>query len=208
MGSRPAEQSWRGRMKRLSDVALTVLGLIIALPLMAVVALAIKGSDGGPVLFRQCRVGRHGALFTIFKFRTMQVDAETELETLVAQNDSAEHLFKIKRDPRITPIGRILRRHSLDELPQLFNVLNGTMSLVGPRPHLAAEIARMPPEARRRSDVTPGITGLWQISGRSDLDAAASIALDLRYIDTRSPQLDLRVLLGTIAAVLTARGAH
>jgi len=200
---------WRRSVKRVSDVTGTLLIMIIALPLMAVIALAMLLSEGGPVLFRQTRVGLHGALFTIFKLRTMDVDAEANLAILAGQNESGGHLFKIKRDPRINPLGRILRRFSLDELPQLFNVLNGTMSLVGPRPHLAAEIAQLSPaDAQRRSKALPGMTGLWQISGRSNLDTATSIALDLQYIDTWSPRLDVRILFGTIAAVVSARGAH
>jgi len=195
-------------VKRVSDVTIAALVIVLALPLMAVIALTITLLDGGPVLFRQTRVGRYGAPFTILKFRTMDVDAEARLAPLAGRNETAEHLFKIKRDPRVNPLGRILRRLSLDELPQLFNVLSGTMSLVGPRPHLAAEVARMPLQAQRRMDATPGMTGLWQISGRSDLDAAASIALDLHYIDTWSPQLDASILLGTVGAVITARGAH
>ena len=206
--SAPAPTDWRRTVKRVSDVTIAALVLVVTLPLMAVVALTIKLLHGGPVLFRQTRVGLHGALFTILKFRTMDVNAEAELAPLAAQNETAKHLFKIKRDPRVNPLGRILRRLSLDELPQLFNVLSGNMSLVGPRPHLAAEVARMSPEAQRRLDATPGMTGLWQISGRSDLDAAASIALDLQYIDTWSPQLDASILLGTIGAVISARGAH
>ena len=210
VAGRPAKSpwDWRRSVKRVSDVSLTLLVMIIALPLMGVIALTILLTEGGPVLFRQTRVGLHGALFTILKFRTMSVDAESKLATLDAQNESEGHLFKIKRDPRINPLGGILRRLSLDELPQLFNVLNGTMSLVGPRPHLAAEIAELSPAAQRRSDALPGMTGLWQISGRSDLDTATSIALDLQYVDTWSPRLDLRILFGTIAAVVTARGAH
>jgi len=210
LAGRPARSpwDWRRSVKRVSDVTVTLLIMIIALPLMGVVALTILLSEGGPVLFRQTRVGLHGALFTIFKFRTMDVDAEADLATLTAQNESEGNLFKIKRDPRINPLGGILRRLSLDELPQLFNVLNGTMSLVGPRPHLAAEIAELSPDAQRRSDALPGMTGLWQISGRSNLDTDTSIALDLQYIDTWSPRLDVRILFGTIAAVVTARGAH
>jgi lipopolysaccharide/colanic/teichoic acid biosynthesis glycosyltransferase len=198
---------WRRSVKRVADVTLTMVGLVVALPVMAVIALSIKLSDGGPVLFRQSRVGHDGALFTIFKFRTMVVDAEARLTALVGQNESAAHLFKMKHDPRIHPVGRILRRLSLDELPQLFNVLKRTMSLVGPRPHLATEVARMPRTAQRRSQAKPGITGLWQISGRSTLDADAAIALDLRYIDSWSLKLDVRILLGTVTAVLTSRGA-
>jgi lipopolysaccharide/colanic/teichoic acid biosynthesis glycosyltransferase len=198
----------RQTVKRVLDATITLTGMLIALPLMGLIALGIRLSDGGPVLFCQTRVGHNGRLFTIYKFRTMVVDAEAKLAALSAQNESAQHLFKMKHDPRITPLGRILRRLSLDELPQLFNVLNGDMSLVGPRPHLPAEVAAMSPEAQRRAAARPGITGLWQISGRSDLDEATSVSLDLRYVDTWSLKLDLVILVGTVAAVVTARGAH
>jgi lipopolysaccharide/colanic/teichoic acid biosynthesis glycosyltransferase len=198
----------REAVKRLVDLSLALLGSIVALPLLAVIGLAIKLTDGGPVLFKQTRVGRGGRLFTMYKLRTMVVDAEQRLAALATSNESAAHLFKMKHDPRVTPLGRVLRRLSLDELPQLLNVLNGTMSLVGPRPHLAAEVARLPQEAQRRSTVKPGLTGLWQISGRSNLGADEAVRLDIRYVDTWSLKLDLLILLGTVPAVLTARGAH
>jgi lipopolysaccharide/colanic/teichoic acid biosynthesis glycosyltransferase len=202
-----ARSDWRRRMKRVADVTVAILCVIVVLPLMGVVGLAIKLSDGGPVLFRQSRVGRDGASFTMIKFRTMIVGAEALLDALAAQNEGAAHLFKMQRDPRITRIGGVLRRLSLDELPQLFNVIGGTMSLVGPRPHLAAEVARMPAAAQRRLDAMPGITGLWQISGRSNLDAAESIALDLRYVDSWCLSLDVRIVVGTVVPLLTGRGA-
>jgi lipopolysaccharide/colanic/teichoic acid biosynthesis glycosyltransferase len=198
----------RKAVKRTLDLSLTLLGMIVVLPFLAVIGLVIKLSDGGPVLFKQTRVGRDGRLFTMYKLRTMVVDAEQRLAALATSNESAAHLFKMKDDPRVTPLGRVLRRLSLDELPQLLNVLNGTMSLVGPRPHLAAEVARMPQEAQRRSTVKPGLTGLWQISGRSNLGADEAVRLDIRYVDTWSLKLDLLILLGTIPAVVTARGAH
>jgi lipopolysaccharide/colanic/teichoic acid biosynthesis glycosyltransferase len=198
----------REAVKRTLDLSLALLGITVVLPLLALVGLAIKLSDGGPVLFKQTRVGRGGRLFTMYKLRTMVVDAEQRLAALATCNESAAPLCRRTHDPRVTALGRVLRRLSLDELPQLLNVLNGTMSLVGPRPHLAAEVARMPQEAQRRSTVKPGLTGLWQISGRSNLGADESVRLDIRYVDTWSLKLDLLILLGTIPAVVTARGAH
>ena len=183
--SASSPSDWRRSAKRFFDVTLTVVGLVIALPLMAVVALAIKVSEGGPVLFRQSRVGRHGALFTIFKFRTMEIDAEAKLATLLAQNER-EHLFKIERDPRITSIGRILRRLSLDELPQLFNVLNGTMSLVGPRRTSGR---------RNRPDAARGETPLGSHPGHHRIVAdQRSIRLGRRRLDRPRPALRRRLV--------------
>ena len=159
-GSATTSVDGRQTVKRILDVAITLTGMLVALPLMGLIALGISLADGGPALFRQTRVGHNGRPFIIYKFRTMAVDAEARLAALSAQNESAQHLFKMRHDPRVTPLGRILRWLSLDELPQLFNVLNGTMSLVGPRPHLAAEVAAMSPSAQRRAAVRPGITGL------------------------------------------------
>jgi lipopolysaccharide/colanic/teichoic acid biosynthesis glycosyltransferase len=193
--------------KRLIDVLLAGLGLLVALPLIAVIAMAIKADDGGPLLFRQVRVGRDGRLFTIFKFRSMVIEADDLKPDLALRSDGARHLFKMTDDPRVTRVGRLLRRYSLDELPQLVNVLAGSMSMVGPRPHLPAEVATMR-HAERRSRVRPGLTGLWQVSGRSDLDERQSVRLDLRYVDEWSLRLDAAILWDTIPAVLTARGAH
>ena len=204
----PHFTGWRRLLKRVTDVVLTSLGLVVAAPLLLAIAAAIKLSDGGPVIFRQTRVGRGGETFTMFKFRSMVVDAETRKADLVSLNEASGALFKMRSDPRVTRLGSFLRTFSLDELPQLFNVLNGTMSLVGPRPHLAAELALMPQEAVRRSLVTPGLTGLWQISGRSNLAAEHSIRLDLRYVENWSLALDLLILVKTASAVVNRRGAH
>jgi exopolysaccharide biosynthesis polyprenyl glycosylphosphotransferase len=194
-------------VKRVSDIVMTSLGLLIISPLMFGIATVIKLHDGGPVIFRQARVGREGKPFTMLKFRSMVVDAEARKLELMAHNEGKGALFKLSRDPRVTPIGRFLRKYSLDELPQLFNVLGGSMSLVGPRPHLASELAQMPSEAHRRSLVTPGLTGLWQVSGRSDLEADDAVRLDLRYVENWSFTLDLQILWKTISAVLAKRGA-
>jgi lipopolysaccharide/colanic/teichoic acid biosynthesis glycosyltransferase len=205
--TRVVRGGWRSYAKRLTDVLLAGLGLLVALPLIALISLAIKVDDGGPLLFRQVRVGRDGRLFTIIKFRSMRPGADDLQGALAAKNDGARHLFKMTDDPRVTRIGHLLRRYSLDELPQLVNVLAGSMSMVGPRPHLPAEVATMR-HAERRSRVRPGLTGLWQVSGRSDLDERQSVRLDLRYVDEWSLRLDALILWDTIPAVLTARGAH
>ena len=160
------------------------------------------------MIFRQTRVGRGGELFTMLKFRSMVIDAENRKADLMAHNEGNGGLFKLRDDPRITRVGKILRDFSLDELPQLFNVLTGSMSLVGPRPHLASELALMPSEASRRSLVTPGLTGLWQVSGRSNLEGDDAIRLDLRYVENWSFTLDLLILWKTISAVLARRGAR
>lgn len=204
----PDFTGWRRALKRSSDIVLTSLGLLGLSPLLVAIALAVKLQDGGPVFFKQSRIGRGGASFTMYKFRSMVVDAEARKSELMARNEGKGGLFKLSDDPRITRLGRFLRDYSLDELPQLFNVLNGTMSLVGPRPHLAHEIAAMPSEAARRSLVTPGMTGLWQVSGRSDLEGDDAIRLDLRYVENWSLTMDLLILWKTGAAVLAKRGAR
>ena len=204
----PHFSGWRRVIKRGSDVAITTIGLIAISPVLVLIALLIKLQDGGPVLFRQKRVGRGGHEFWMYKFRSMVMDAEARKAELMAHNEGKGGLFKLAHDPRITPLGRFLRDFSLDELPQLLNVLNGTMSLVGPRPHLAQELAQMPFEASRRTLVTPGLTGLWQVSGRSDLEGDDAVRLDLRYVENWSFTLDLLILWKTTAAVLAKRGAH
>ncbi len=203
----PHFAGWRRLLKRTADVVLTVLGLIVISPVLLGIALAIKLQDNGPVLFRQTRVGRAGEPFTMFKFRSMVIDAEARKDKLLAFNEGKGGLFKLSHDPRITRLGRFLRDYSLDELPQLFNVLNGTMSLVGPRPHLAHELAEMPSESSRRALVTPGLTGLWQVSGRSDLEGDDAVRLDLRYVENWSLTLDMLILWKTASAVLAKRGA-
>jgi exopolysaccharide biosynthesis polyprenyl glycosylphosphotransferase len=204
----PRFTGWRRLIKRASDILLTSVGLLIISPLMLAIAAVVKLQDGGPVIFRQTRVGRGGELFTMLKFRSMVVDAEKRKNDLIALNEGNGALFKLREDPRITPIGKLLRDFSLDELPQLVNVLRGSMSLVGPRPHLLQELAMMPDAASRRSLVTPGLTGLWQVSGRSDLQEEDAIKLDLRYVENWSLTLDLLILWKTVSAVLARRGAH
>jgi exopolysaccharide biosynthesis polyprenyl glycosylphosphotransferase len=204
----PHFTGWRRLVKRASDVLLTSVGLLIISPLMLAIAAVIKLQDGGPAIFRQSRVGRSGEFFTMLKFRSMVIDADARKADLLPLNEGNGALFKLRDDPRITRFGKLLRDFSLDELPQLFNVLGGSMSLVGPRPHLAEELAQMPREANRRSLVTPGLTGLWQVSGRSDLQEEDAIRLDLRYIENWSLTLDLQILWKTIWAVLARRGAH
>ena len=171
--------------------------------------LAVRVSSPGPAIFQQVRIGRDGKEFTMLKFRSMYVDAEKRRAELEQRNERAEGLlFKIRDDPRVTPVGRFLRRYSLDELPQLINVLQGKMSLVGPRPPLPEEVARYEDDVRRRLLVKPGLTGLWQISGRSDLDWDESVRLDLRYVENWSFTLDLMILWKTMSAVVRGRGAY
>ncbi len=186
-----------------------VLLLLVALPMLGI-ALLIKLSSRGPVLFRQQRGGRNGRPFTMLKFRTMQEGAEVEQQRLAAQSDLQGPAFKMRHDPRVTPLGRFLRRHSLDELPQLWNVLRGEMSLVGPRPLPVSEVAAIAAgHDRRRLSVKPGLTGLWQVSGRSDLaDFSDWVRLDLAYIDQWSLWLDLRILLATVPVALLGRGGR
>jgi len=166
------------------------------------VAILIKLEDRGPIIFRQQRVGRDGQLFEMLKFRTMVVDAEALLATLQQTNERNGPLFKMERDPRITRIGRFLRATSLDELPQLLNVLNGTMSLVGPRPALQSEVAAFPAELNARHDVRPGITGLWQVEARDNPSFDAYLRLDLFYVQNWSLSLDMVLLLGTVEQIV------
>ena len=176
-------------------------------PLFGLIALAIKIDSPGPVFFRQGRVGLKGRHFSIFKFRTMVTDAERAREKLNALNEANGVLFKIKKDPRITRVGRILRRTSLDELPQLINVLRGEMSLVGPRPALPQEVSRYTTRMRSRLRVLPGMTGLWQVGGRSTLSCRRGMAFDLLYVKKRGLLFDLLILALTFPAVVTGRGA-
>ncbi|MGH3739724.1 MAG: sugar transferase [Micromonosporaceae bacterium] len=194
--------------KEIFDRVVAGLLLLALTPVLAAIALLIWRGSPGPVLFRQVRVGRDGKEFTMFKFRTMHADAETRLQELASRNDADGVLFKIRNDPRVTPIGVWLRRYSLDELPQLLNVLRGDMSLVGPRPSLPREVAVYPDDMRRRLVVKPGLTGLWQVSGRSDLSWEDSVRLDLRYVENWSLSADLVILLRTLTAVWRASGAY
>ncbi len=184
------------------------LALVLLSPLLLGLALAVRLTSRGPILFRQTRVGRHGETFVMHKFRSMYVDAEARLTELREQNESDGLLFKMKDDPRVTPVGRWMRRLSLDELPQLIDVLIGRMSLVGPRPPLPSEVAQYPLDVRRRLIVKPGITGLWQVSGRSDLSWDESVRLDLYYVENWSLPLDLTILTKTVLAVVRGSGAY
>jgi exopolysaccharide biosynthesis polyprenyl glycosylphosphotransferase len=204
----PHFTGWRRLVKRTFDLLLTTVGLVFSTPVMLVIALAIKLQDGGPVIFRQRRIGRGGETFTMLKFRSMVIDAESRKANLMVVNEGKGGLFKLRHDPRITPVGKFLRDFSLDELPQLFNVLQGSMSLVGPRPHLGAELELMPIEAKRRCLVTPGLTGLWQVSGRSDLEGDEAVRLDLRYVENWSMTMDVLILWKTVSAVLRRAGAR
>jgi exopolysaccharide biosynthesis polyprenyl glycosylphosphotransferase len=204
----PEFSGGRRLIKSAFDRAIAVSALTLLLPLFLAIAAAIKLSDGGPAFFWQTRVGKDGKLFTLCKFRTMVVDAEQRLAELAAHNDSDGLLFKMRRDPRITRVGRLLRRHSLDELPQLINVLAGDMSLVGPRPALPDETNSYGYHVRRRLAVKPGITGLWQVNGRSDLPWDEAVRLDVRYVENWSFFLDLQILWKTWSAVWHGDGAY
>ena len=196
--------------KEIFDQVSALMLLTLAAPLLLTIALVVRFAPGarGPAIFRQERVGRGGKPFMIYKFRTMYVDAEARLAELRHLNDSDGTLFKMKSDPRVTPVGRILRRLSLDELPQLLNVLTRDMSLVGPRPPLQREVAQYPADMRRRLVVKPGLTGLWQVSGRSDLSWEESIRLDLSYVENWTLSMDLAILARTLIAVLRRSGAY
>jgi exopolysaccharide biosynthesis polyprenyl glycosylphosphotransferase len=193
--------------KRVFDLSVSCLMLVLLVPVYAAVSVAIKVGSPGPVLYRQVRTGRHGRPFTIYKFRTMFVDADERRTALAPSNEADGPLFKMRADPRITPVGRILRRTSLDELPQLLNVVKGDMSLVGPRPFLVAEAREIGGFAARRFDVPPGITGLWQVSGRSELTYDDLRFLDALYVSSWSFWWDLRILAQTPRSVFVRRGA-
>jgi lipopolysaccharide/colanic/teichoic acid biosynthesis glycosyltransferase len=190
------------------DRLLAAAGLVLLTPVLLMVAIAVRLTTPGPALFVQTRVGRDGRPFRMVKFRTMHRGADALVGYLLPYNEAPGPLFKLRNDPRVTRLGRFLRRHSIDELPQLVNVLLGSMSLVGPRPPLPAEVAKYDAHANRRLQVKPGLTGLWQISGRSDLSWHDSLNLDLQYIERWSLRLDLKVLLRTARVVVRSRGAY
>ncbi|WP_369930251.1 sugar transferase [Plantactinospora sp. BC1] len=204
----PEFRGARKVVKAFVDRALAATALAVALPLLAVIALAIKLDSRGPVIFRQIRVGQGGREFGVYKFRTMVVNADALLAELATKNETDGLMFKMRVDPRVTRVGRILRKWSLDELPQLANVLFGHMSLVGPRPPLPSEVARYDGDVARRLLVKPGMTGLWQISGRSDLSWEDGIRLDLYYVENWSLAADLTILWKTFGAVVRTRGAY
>jgi len=200
-------RGWNLLIKRALDVTTSMLVLTLAAPLIALTALAIKLDSPGPVLFRQTRIGKGGERFSFLKFRSMRQDAEQQLAELMCMNEVSGPIFKIRDDPRMTRVGRVIRRISLDELPQLINVLRGEMSLVGPRPPIHHEVAKYEDWHLRRLEVSPGMTGLWQVSGRSEIPFDEMVMLDIYYIENWSLGLDLKILLRTIPAVLCGGGA-
>jgi exopolysaccharide biosynthesis polyprenyl glycosylphosphotransferase len=195
-------------VKRGVDILASILFLILFSPILLITALAVVATSRGPVIFRQQRVGQGGDLFEFFKFRSMYMTAEEDRYLLVDQNEADGPIFKIAADPRITPVGKFIRRTSIDELPQLWNVLRGDMSLVGPRPPLPEEVAQYTDWERQRLMVRPGVTGIWQVSGRSDLDFETWVAMDVEYIEEWRPSLDFALMVKTIPAVLSGRGAY
>jgi exopolysaccharide biosynthesis polyprenyl glycosylphosphotransferase len=201
------DHDWELFFKRLIDITACLGGLIVlSVPLMIVILL-VKITSPGPIFYRQKRVGLHGRLFNMHKFRTMYTDAAERFEKVKHLNEVDGPVFKIKNDPRITPLGRVLRKFSIDELPQLWDVLVGNMSLVGPRPGLASELANFEPWMLRRLTMRPGLTCLWQIMGRNNIDFKTWMELDLRYIDNWSLWLDMTILFKTIPVVVKAQGA-
>ena len=203
-----AGRLWYPTVKRGLDIVAASLMLVCLVPLFLVVALLIKLDSPGSVFYRQQRVGRGGRPFRMYKFRSMQKGADRQLVHLLPLNETDGPMFKLRCDPRVTRVGRVLRRLSIDELPQLFNVVTGDMSLVGPRPALQREVDQYTFWQHRRLDATPGLTGLWQVSGRSDLSFDEGMALDLKYVAQRSLLLDLAIITQTIPAILRCRGAY
>jgi exopolysaccharide biosynthesis polyprenyl glycosylphosphotransferase len=199
---------WRVNAKRLIDVCGAILALVASMPIFAVVAAAVKLSSPGPVIFSQARVGKDGRVFRFYKFRSMRMNAESEREILKKYNESTGPVFKIKDDPRLTPVGRFIRRTSIDELPQLWNVLRGDMSLVGPRPPIPHEVDMYSAWENQRLSVKPGLTCIWQVSGRCEVDFETWVQMDIDYIENWSLLFDLNLLARTIPAVLLGRGAY
>ena len=194
--------------KRAVDLLLSSIALVLLSPLFLLIAAFIKLEDRGPVFFKQIRVGQFGREFRMFKFRSMCLDAEQRLKDLLAKNQHKQGVtFKLKNDPRITRVGRILRKFSLDELPQFYNVFKGDMSLVGPRPPVPREVALYSQADRRRLAVKPGITCIWQVSGRAEIDFQGQVQLDVKYIESQRLATDLRILVKTVPAVISGKGA-
>jgi len=196
-------------LKRTLDIVVSLVMLVLLAPLFLITALAIYLENPGPIFYTQVRVGKDGRHFDFYKFRSMVVEADKMKDTLMEDNESNDGiLFKMKRDPRVTRVGRFIRKFSIDELPQLINVLKGDMSLVGPRPALPREVAEYTLDQRKRLHITPGITCIWQVSGRSDIPFSGQVQLDLDYIQSSSFFQDIIILLKTIPAVLTGKGAY
>ncbi len=195
-------------IKRGIDLTGSALALLVTSPLLALVAVLVKLEDGGPVFFAQERAGLYGRRFQMYKFRSMAVDAEARKESLAHLNEMSGPVFKMRDDPRITRVGRWIRRLSIDELPQFYNVLRGEMSLVGPRPPIPLEVARYERWQMRRLSMKPGITCIWQVSGRNEVDFDTWMRLDLEYIDNWSLFLDLKLLMKTVPVVIAGSGAR
>lgn len=203
------ESPWKWWIKRTLDIVLGTILVVLSSPVMAFAAIAIWIGDGRPILYPWRVVGQHGRPFLSWKFRTMVRDADRRKRELLKHNEMQGPVFKMRDDPRVTPVGRLLRRYSFDELPQLWSVVKGDMSLVGPRPPLVTEYENFEPWQKRKLSVVPGLTCLWQVSGRSDIkDFDEWVRMDLQYIDDWSLQLDLKIIFQTFTAVLMGRGAY
>jgi lipopolysaccharide/colanic/teichoic acid biosynthesis glycosyltransferase len=195
-------------LKRIMDIIVSLFLIIILSPLFLVTAIAIWIEDPGAIIYRQTRVGKWGRLFTMYKFRSMKSNAHEMRKNILSLNEMDEVIFKIKNDPRVTRIGKVIRKFSIDELPQLWNVLIGDMSMVGPRPPLPEEVEKYSHTERKRLDVTPGLTCIWQVSGRSNINFEQQIQMDVTYIENQSLKEDIKLLLKTIPAVILCRGAY
>ena len=195
-------------IKRVIDVVCSFVGVLVLSPLFVVIAIIIKFTSKGPVFFSQKRVGRDGKEFKMYKFRSMVVNAEELKEKLVAQNEMSGPMFKMKDDPRVTKVGKFIRKTSIDELPQLFNVLKGDMSLVGPRPSLPKEVAQFEDWMYRRLEVKPGLTCYWQVSGRNNIDFEDWMKLDIKYVDERSTWIDIKLIFKTVFVLFGDKNAH
>ncbi|MDU5261238.1 MAG: sugar transferase [Clostridium celatum] len=195
-------------IKRLIDVVCSFLGVLVLSPLFIIIAIIIKTTSKGPVFFSQKRVGKNGKEFNMYKFRSMVVNAEELKEKLAAQNEMSGPMFKMKDDPRVTKVGKFIRKTSLDELPQLWNVLKGDMSLVGPRPSLPKEVAQFEEWMYRRLEVKPGLTCYWQVSGRNNIDFEDWMKLDIKYVDERSTWIDIKLIFKTVGVLFGDKNAH
>ena len=195
-------------IKRVIDVVCSFVGVLVLSPLFVVIAIIIKFTSKGPVFFSQKRVGRDGKEFKMYKFRSMVVNAEELKEKLASQNEMSGPMFKMKDDPRVTKVGKFIRKTSIDELPQLFNVLKGDMSLVGPRPSLPKEVAQFEDWMYRRLEVKPGLTCYWQVSGRNNIDFEDWMKLDIKYVDERNLWIDIKLIFKTVGVLFGDKNAH
>lgn len=195
-------------IKRLIDIVCSFLGVLVLSPLFIIIAIIIKMTSKGPVFFSQKRVGKNGKEFDMYKFRSMVVNAEELKEKLAAKNEMSGPMFKMKDDPRVTKVGKFIRKTSIDELPQLWNVLKGDMSLVGPRPSLPKEVAQFDKWMHKRLEVKPGLTCYWQVSGRSNIDFEDWMKLDIKYVDERSTWIDIKLIFKTVGVLFGDKNAH